>query len=110
MNFTQKNQFMRNKALLFSRTEGGSLQKLDLDIYEDQLSEYDGKAEKKEVFSKAIGIKINTRVIKFEKIYIHALFFEDGRVYDCNEIGFRERKDYNEVEWINKIAQEKANV
>lgn len=99
----------RTKILLYSRVEGGNVQLMDFDLYEDELSSFDGQTEKRKVFNKGFKSNINTRVVKFGKKYIHAFFLEDGRVYDCNETGFRERKDYNNVEWINKIAKEKAN-
>lgn len=100
---------MRNKALLFSRSEGGRVQPMDFDLYEDELDNYKDKVEKKEVFSIALACKINCRVVKFGKKYIHAFFFEDGTVQFADVSGFKSRKDYNAREWIHQQYKEKTN-
>ncbi len=99
----------RVKILLYSRVEGGNVQLMDFELYEDELPSFDGQAIKKSVFNKPLQQTINTRVVQFGKKYIHAFFLEDGRAYDCNATGFRERVDYNNLEWINKIVKEKSN-
>lgn len=78
---------MRNKATEFTRVEGGLRVPCSFDLYEDELGNYT-KVEKKEVFSKTFKMKIVSRVVKIDKAYVHALFFEDGKVYDAKETGF----------------------
>jgi len=100
---------MRNKALLYTRSEGGRVQPMDFDLYEDELENYKHKVEKKEVFCVALGCKINSRVVKFGKKYIYAFFFEDGTVKHADIGGFKSRKGYNEKEWIHQQYKEKTN-
>lgn len=77
----------KNKATFFTRSEGGLKVPCSFDVFEHELSTYT-KIEKKEVFSKTFKMKIISRVVKIGKVYVHALFFEDGRVYDVRETGF----------------------
>lgn len=39
-----------------------------------------------------MGMKINTRVAKIGKVWAHALFFEDGKIYHADINGFRLRE------------------
>lgn len=83
---------MRNKLTHYTRVEGGTIQEADFEYYEDQLSEITQKdILKKEVYCKPMGMKIKTRVAKFGKVWVHALFFEDGKIYQADINGFKER-------------------
>lgn len=79
-----------NKALKLTRSEGGLKVDTPFDIYEHELANY-SNVEKKEVFSKIFKRKITSRVIKIHKVYVHALFFEDGSVYNVTPNGFVKR-------------------
>jgi len=81
----------RKKAVSYTRVEAGTIQPITFDVYEDELKNH-VDVVKKEVFCKALKQRINTRVIKFGKVYVHALFFEDGKVYDVREGGFKLRE------------------
>lgn len=101
----------RNRAILFSRVEGGVFQPMTEEVYEDEVKEMTGII-KKDVHSKTLNRKLTTRVIKIGKNYVHALFFEDGNAYDCTATGFEERKDYkgeDTKELFNRIYREKTN-
>lgn len=80
-----------NKAEMWTRSEGGLKVPTTFDLYEHELKNYT-KVEKKEVFSKVFNMKITSRVIKIGKVYVHALFFEDGKVYDVHHEGFKLRE------------------
>jgi len=82
---------MRNKAKSFTRSEGGLIVPVTFEVYEDELENYT-KVEKKEVYSKIFKSKIKSRVIKIDKIFVHALFFEDGKIYDVHPEGFTLRE------------------
>lgn len=82
---------MRNKAVSFTRVEGGTKVPLTFDVYEDQLPRYT-EVLKKDVFSQMFKKPIKTRVVKIEKVYVHALFFENGLIYDVYPDGFRIRE------------------
>lgn len=99
---------MRNKALLYTRVESGNKQVLPIDIYEDELDNYKDVI-KKEVFCKAFQRKLNTRVIKFGKLYIKALFFEDGKAYDVDVNGFKQRENWPLDDQNKKLHQELLN-
>lgn len=77
----------KNKSILFTRVEGGLKVPCTFELFEDELGNHT-KVEKKEVFSKLLKSKIISRVIKIDKVYVHALFFLDGKVYDAKETGF----------------------
>lgn len=81
----------KNKAILFTRSEGGLKVPCTFDVFKDELDNYT-KVEKKEVYSKTFKMKIISRVVKIGKAYVHALFFQDGEVYDVRETGFVLRK------------------
>lgn len=84
---------MRNKLKKFTRVEGGTMQEADFDYYEDQISDITQKEiYKKEVYCKPMAMKVNTRVAKIGKVWIHSLFFEDGKIYDADVNGFRLRE------------------
>ena len=87
---------MRNKSKFFTRVEGGLKVPCSFDLYEDELTDYT-KVEKKEVFSKMLKMKITSRVVKIEKVYVHALFFEDGKICDVKENGFVLRPNTTEI-------------
>lgn len=90
---------LKNKAKSYTRVEAGTIQPITFDVYEDDLKNHTDVL-KKEVFCKALKKHINTRVIKFGKVYVHALFFEDGKVYDVNEKGFKLRELHGEaIRW-----------
>jgi len=102
----------RNKAILYSLVEGGMMQPLKVDVYEDELSNYNDSVQKREVFSKKLQVKINTRSVKIGDKYVHALFFEDGKAFDCGLDGFKERVGYADETTkahFNKIYKEKTN-
>lgn len=80
---------MRNKAIYFTRSEGGLKVPCTFNVYEDELHKYTD-VEKKEVFSKTFNQKIISRVVNIGKVYVHALFFED-KTYDVKENGFKVR-------------------
>lgn len=86
----------RNKAVSYTRVEGGTIQPITFDVYEDELKDYTD-VEKKQVFSKIIKKPLQTRVIKFGKIYVKALFFEYGKIYDVGIDGFKLRELQEEV-------------
>jgi len=82
---------MRNRAILFTRSEGGLKVPVNFDVYEDELSKYT-EVLKKSVFSKMFNKNIKSRVIKIDKVFVHALFFENGLTYDVYPEGFRLRE------------------
>lgn len=82
----------RNKALKFTRVEGGLKKPCTFEIYEDELSKFSPvNVEKREVYSHGINAKITSRVVKIENVYVHALFFEDGKEFDVSQYGFKLR-------------------
>lgn len=88
------------------------MQVINDNIYEDELSEYKDSVEKREVFSKTLKTKINTRVVKIGDKYVHSLFFEDDKAFDCGMEGFKERIGYSDEtnkDFFNKIYREKKN-
>lgn len=99
-----------NKALLFTRVEAGNMQVFPLELYEHELHTFTDVI-KKEVFCKVIGKKLNTRVVKIGKLYVKALFFKDGTVYDVDLNGFAKRENYSSPDstaFINKLYKEKS--
>ena len=82
---------MRNKAVSFTRVEGGTKVPVPFEIYEDELIGY-SQVLKKDVFSQMFKKPIKTRVVKIDKVFVHALFFEDGLIYDVYPEGFRLRE------------------
>ena len=96
MNNIQISQNMRNKATHFTRSEGGTIVPVTFEVYEDELNSYT-EVEKKEVFSKVLKTKIKSRVVKIVKIYVHALFFEDGKIYNVDINGFKLRELEREI-------------
>lgn len=88
----------RIKAVSYTRVEGGQIQDAEFDFYEDQLKDLDvTKIEKKEVFSKIFKRKLTTRAVKMGKMWVHALFFENGKVYDMYANGWKLRELHGEV-------------
>lgn len=98
---------IRNKALLFSRVEGGTITVFPFDVYEDELHNYT-KVITKEVFCKMIGKKLKTRVIQFDKIFVKALFFENGFAYDVTPEGFVKRKGFDENDFYRDLYRQKT--
>ena len=82
---------MRNKAVSFTRVEGGTKVPVTFEVYEDELSVYT-EVFKKNVFSKIFKKNITTRVVKIDKVFVHSLFFEDGLTYDIYPDGFKLRE------------------
>lgn len=87
----------RIKIKGFTRVEGGMIQKAEFELYEDEMASKVFPVEKKQVFSKIFKTSINTRVTKIGKIWVHALFFENGNVYDLKPTGFVLREITREV-------------
>lgn len=82
-----------NRVLKFTRSEGGNKIDMPFELYEHDINKYDSSlVEKREVFSKVFNRKITSRVIKIKNLYIHAVFLEDGKVYDVHPSGFILRK------------------
>jgi len=81
-----------NKARQFTRSEGGLKVPVDFEITEHEILTTEYKVEKKEVYSKIFKSKITSRVVKISKHWVHALFFEDGKVYDVRPEGFKIRE------------------
>lgn len=91
-----------NKELThFTRVEGGTIVKADFEVKESDLHKYKDSVEIKEVFCKPLNRQIKTRVVKFGKVYVHALFFDNGNIYDCKPTGFKIREAVS----IKKEAQ-----
>lgn len=89
---------MKNKLTHFTRLEGGMIIPANFDFYEEQVETIGIKdIIKKEVFSKTFKYKIFTRVAKINKIWVHALFFEDGKVYNATPSGFKLRQIEKEI-------------
>jgi len=88
----------RVKASHYTRVEGGQIQEAEFDFYEDQIKDLDvSKIEKKEVYSKIFNRKLTTRVIKIGKVWVHALFFENGKIYDVIAGGWKLRELHGEA-------------
>lgn len=87
---------MRNKATHFTRSEGGTIVPIAFEVHEDELNTFTD-VEKKEVFSKFFNTKIKSRVVKIGKVYVHALFFEDGKIYNVDINGFKLRELEREI-------------
>lgn len=87
----------RIKIKGFTRVEGGTIQNAEFEFYEDQLASASFIVEKKEVFSKLMNRKITTRVTRMGKVWVHALFFENGNIYDLSPMGFKLREIRKEV-------------
>ncbi len=103
------NELKRNRCLLYSLVEGGTMQPIKVDLYEDELKNFTS-VEKRLVFSKVIGKKINTLAVEIGDKHAHSLFFEDGKSFDCEVYGFKERVGYDDGmtrELFNRIYREK---
>lgn len=88
----------RVKATHYTRVEGGTIQEVDFEFYEDQLNDIKvNDVHKKEVFSKIFNKKLTTRVVKMGKVWVHALFFENGKVYDVIQGGWKLRELHGEA-------------
>lgn len=88
----------RIKALQYTRVEGGMIQNADFDFYEDQLKDINvNDVHKREVYSKIFKRKITSRVIKIGKVWVHALFFENGKIYDVIAGGWKLRELHGEA-------------
>lgn len=86
----------RIRVKSYTRVEGGTIQDAEFEMFEDEMDKWH-TVEKKEVFCKAIGRKITTRVVKIGKIYVHALFFENGNIYHAHTHGFKKREIMEEA-------------
>ena len=76
MNYTQNPANMRNKALLYTLSEGGNMQPMKVDVYEYELENYT-QVEKRKVFVPQLKEHITSRAIKIGNKFVHSLFFED---------------------------------
>lgn len=85
-----------SKAIYFTRSEGGTKVPTTFEIYEEDLSKYTD-VERKEVFSKVFKQKIVSRVVKINKIWVHALFFDNGNIYNVTPTGFKLRELEKEI-------------
>jgi hypothetical protein len=90
-----------SKLLHFTRGAGGTFVKPHFQVKEVDLEKFKDKVELKEVFSKQLNQKLKTRVVKIGKAYVHALFFDNGNIYDCKPDGFKIREAVS----IKKEAQ-----